>query len=114
LPGSLIPGHVAANSDWLRRQLSHLFPVSYITVIDIGHSKSSYTARWWWHMSLVLALGEAEAGGSLSLRLALVYRLSYRTDNAIQRNPALKKKVILSWKPRNTTMNILLSVRLYI
>jgi hypothetical protein len=34
---------------------------------------------------------EAEAGGFLSSRLVLVYRLSSRTARAIQRNPVLKK-----------------------
>jgi hypothetical protein len=41
---------------------------------------------------------EAEAGGFLSSRLAVVYRVSSRTARAIQRNPvSKKKKFIFLW-----------------
>jgi hypothetical protein len=39
-----------------------------------------------------LSTREAEAGGFLSSRTSLVYKVSSRTAKATQRNPVLKKK----------------------
>jgi hypothetical protein len=46
----------------------------------------------WWHTPLIPALREAEAGGFLSFKVSLVYRVSSRTARATQRKPVSKKK----------------------
>ena len=49
------------------------------------------TAGQWWRMPLIPALGRQRQGIS-EFEASLVYRVSYRTARATQRNPVWKKK----------------------
>ena len=53
--------------------------------------KNARSARRWWHMPVMPALWEAEAGGISEFEASLFYRVSFRTARAIQRNPVSKK-----------------------
>jgi hypothetical protein len=50
------------------------------------------TARQWWLMTLILALGRQSQADLCELEVSLVYKVSSRTARATKRNSPQKKK----------------------